>query len=545
MVVLLFAATLLLGILVPVYGDEVTMISALGRVFAEDGNRVLIYPQCSESFVTPMQLLLWPGAALYSAVFGYLSLFGIRLVGVVHGLLWFVGVAYLCVEIFRQRERALACFGAICAVSSLGVLPFVWVLARVEGVLILCLLLLTGMAVGSNPESRLYLKSLLIVVTASLLFYVHPKALFFFPFVVVAIFITLRQANSILKYSVFLVVALIAVQSYIAGNLLMKCKDVPVLLWAFSLHAIPIPLLFDSPVEFIQRGVANVFEMPNRVVHHILFSDTYQSGWLTPMQTSGLTAFINIFIELIIKAIIIGVVCSGLLKFFIGVFLRQVTPYAWLAMGLSIGLIANAFLYNTWQFYGPQQVIAIVLLLALLTYSDINFSSSVLTVTRGLAVLVMATALASLIVLNYKLVPDLYRNSTSPVYPPPNQPLSAPHLGQRQSFEVIRALAAQCGIPASGAKNLVVDQMTYFAFSKLRQPIQIIYVTEHGFGGDLANGKLVPFLKNIGSPGSISSCSYMSREFKDLRMAEMNGYCCVSFLDDQCGELFSQGDIEK
>ncbi len=544
LVVFFSAVTLLLGVFVPVYGDEVTMLSALGRVFAEGGDRVLIYPQCSESFVTPMQVFLWPGAAIYSAVFGNLTLFGIRLVGVVHGLLWFGGMAFLCFRIFRRREGALTCFGIICAVSFFGVLPFMWVLARVEGVFILCLLVLTGISVGSRPESRVYLKSFFLVAISSLFFYVHPKALFFFPFVVVAIFIALRRARSVLKYAVLVVVALTAAQSYIAGNLLMQCKDIPVLLWAFSLHAIPVSLLFDSPLAFLQGGVVNILGMPDRVVHHLLFSNTYQSGWLPPMQTSGLTDFINILVEVIIKALIVGALCSGVLKFFIEMLRRQITPNAWLAMGLSIGLIANAFLYNTWQFYGPQQVIAIVTLIALLTFSDVNFPLSILKVVRGLGVLLMATALASLVVLNYKLVPDLYRNSTSQLYPPPNQPLSVPHIDQEQNLEIIRALAKQCGLPASGTKNLVVDQMTYFAFSNLRQPIQNIYVTEHGFGGDLANGKLVPFLTNLGSPGSISSCSYMSSQFKSLRVAESNGYCCVAFGKDIPDTQTSRGNLK-
>ena len=545
-VVVLFAAgALVAGILVPVYIDEVVMLWANGRIFAEGGNVVSLFPQCSESFVSSMPLLLWPGAALYSLVFGNLSPLGIRLVGVLIGFTWFGGLAYLCFRSFQQRRVALALFGAMCAVSFLGVLPFVWVLARTENILVLCLLVLTGLASISRPGSRSYIKALVIVATSALMFYVHPKALFFLPFVVIATCFVLTGASSILKYVVLLVIGSIAVQAVITARFLMQCTEAPQLVLAFSKSALPLSLLVDSPVDFLKSGLSNVFSMPSRIVEHLLFAKTYQSGWLPPTRTSGLTVFINLFVEWIIKAVIVAAVCGGFLKFSFGVLRREIRPSGWLAMGLSLGLIANAFLYNAWYFYGAQQVIPIVLLIWLLILSDITLHSSVRTLAQGLAVLLMATAAISLIVLYSKLIPELYPNATSERYPPPNQPLSVPHLNQDQHLETIRALAKECRIPASGAKNLVVDHMTYFAFSNLRQPIHIAYVSEYAYGGDLVNGKLVPFLKQLGSSGAIGGCTYMSPQFKSLPQAEMNGYCCFSFDENLGGSQTSLGGIEK
>ena len=545
--VLLFfaAATLSIGILLPVYSDEVVMLWVNGRIFAEGGNLVSLFPQCSESFVSSMPLLLWPGAALYSLVFGNLSPLGIRLVGVLLGFTWFGGLAYLCFRTFQQRRVALALFGAMCAVSFLGVLPFVWVLARTENILILCLLVLTGLASISRPGSRSYIKALVIVATSALMFYVHPKTLFFLPFVVIAACFVLRGASSILKYVVLLVIGSIAVQAVITTRFLMQCTEAPEVVLIFSQSALPLSQLVDSPVVFLKSGVDNIFSMPSRVVQHLLFARTYQSGWLPPMHMSELAVFINLFIEWIIKTAIIGAVCGGFLSFSIGALRRHIAPTSWLAMGLSLGLIANAFLYNAWNFYGAQQVIPIVLLIWLLILSDITLHSSVRTLAQGLAVLLMAAAAVSLMVLYSKLIPELYPNATSERYPPPNQPLSVPHLNQHQHFETIRSLANECGIPTSGAKNLVVDHMTYFAFSNLRQPIHIAYVSEYAYGGDLVNGKLVPFLKQLGSSGAIGGCTYMSPQFKSLPQAEMNGYCCFSFDENLRGDQTSRGGIEK
>ncbi|HAP39069.1 MAG TPA: hypothetical protein DCQ94_04830 [Nitrospira sp.] len=544
-VVLFSVATLCIGILVPVYSDEVVMSWARGRLFAEGGNLVSLFPQCGESFVSSTPLLLWPAAALYSLVFGNLSPFGIRLIGVVLGFLWFGGLAYLCSRTFQQRKDALTWFGAMCAVGFLGVLPFVWVLARTENVLILCLLVLTSLAIVSRPCSRSYIKALAIVVTSALMFYVHPKALFFLPFVVIAACFVLRGANSILKYAVPLVIVAMAAQSVITARFQMQCTDAPQVKLAFSHSVLPLSLLFDSPVAFFKSGLSNVFSMPSRVVQHLLFANTYQSGWLPPMQTSELVGFVNSFIEWIAKLVITGAVCGGLLKFSVGGLRRYITTSGWLAMGLSVGLIANAFLYNAWHFYGAQQVIAIALVIGLLIFSDVMLLPSVLTMIRGLGVLLMATALVSLTILNSKMVPELYRSATSERYPPPNQPLSVPHLNQEQHFETIRALAKQCGFPASGAKNLVVDHMTYFAFSGLRQPIHIAYVSEYAYGGDLINGKLVPFLKQLGSSGAIGSCTYMSPQFHSLPQAELNGYCCVAFDEGLRGDQVSRRGLEN
>ena len=544
-VVLFSVATLCIGILVPVYSDEVAMSWARGRLFSEGGNLVSLFPQCSESFVSSMPLLLWPAAAFYSLVFGNLSPFGIRLIGVVLGFIWFGGLAYLCSRTFRQRKDALAWFGAMCAVSFLGVLPFIWVLARSENVLILCLLVLTGLANISRPGSRSYIKALVIVATSTLMFYVHPKALFFLPFVVIATCFVLRGANSTLKYVVLLVIVSIAVQAVMTARFLMQCTDAPQVKLAFSHSALPLSLLFDSPVAFLMSGSSNLFSMPNRVVQHLLFAKTYQSGWLPPMQISELVGLVNLFVEWIIKLVIIGAVCGGILKFSIGGLRRHITTSGWLAMGLSVGLIANAFLYNAWHFYGAQQVIPIALLIGLLISYDVTLPPSVLTPIRGLGVFLMATALVSLMILNSKMVPELYRSATSEMYPPPNQPLSVPHLNQEQHFVTIRALAKRCGLPASGAKNLVVDHMTYFVFSGLRQPIHIAYVSEYAYGGDLTNGKLVPFLKQLGSSGAIGSCTYMSPQFRSLPQAEMNGYCCVAFGEGLRAELPSRAGMEK
>ena len=91
------------------------------------------------------------------------------------------------------------------------------------------------------------------------------------------------------------------------------------------------------------------------------------------------------------------------------------------------------------------------------------------------------------------------------------------------------ALGQSCHIPTDLAEHVVVDHMTYFAYLKDRSPVHVLYISKLGYGGDLLNGKLLPFLKERSSPGLITRCEWVPDEFRDIQRQNDRGYCCVDF----------------
>lgn len=71
--------------------------------------------------------------------------------------------------------------------------------------------------------------------------------------------------------------------------------------------------------------------------------------------------------------------------------------------------------------------------------------------------------------------------------------------------------------------------MTYFAYLQDSKPVHVLYVSELGYGADLLNGKLLPFLKARNSPGLITRCEWVPNELRDGQQRNDQGYCCVDF----------------
>ena len=71
--------------------------------------------------------------------------------------------------------------------------------------------------------------------------------------------------------------------------------------------------------------------------------------------------------------------------------------------------------------------------------------------------------------------------------------------------ERVRSLAESCGVAGDGATRLVVDNLTYFAFTGLRQPMHLGFMGPGGWGADIA-GKTRKLLVDMQSDGMIARC---------------------------------------
>ncbi|MNL33761.1 hypothetical protein D3C87_1556890 [compost metagenome] len=191
--------------------------------------------------------------------------------------------------------------------------------------------------------------------------------------------------------------------------------------------------------------------------------------------------------------------------------------------------LINAFFYNIQNFYAGIQFMPVsIIITALLMHSRRAVKPSNIPTLAAYSLLLLLS-MASMVALLALVTPGITRNSSFAQSSLPGQPLSIPVLGTQLHLDSISKLGASCGIPAESAENVVVDHMTYFAFLRDKKPIHVLYVSEFGYGGDLSNGKLLPFLKGLNSPGLITRCEWVPSEFRQAQEKDDMGYCCVNF----------------
>ncbi|MES2181594.1 MAG: hypothetical protein V4493_05805, partial [Pseudomonadota bacterium] len=139
---------------------------------------------------------------------------------------------------------------------------------------------------------------------------------------------------------------------------------------------------------------------------------------------------------------------------------------------------------------------------------------------------ILLFSLASFFILFSSVVPSLILTNYVDKSFLIGQPLSVATFNCPSQRLRVRALASQCGIKGDGANRLVVDDLTYFAFDQLRQPLHMVYLYEGGFGADISGNKIKPFLAKVANEGIIAQCTYLPEVYKASAIHDGN-YCCV------------------
>ncbi|UHL63244.1 hypothetical protein LSG25_14420 [Paralcaligenes sp. KSB-10] len=534
--IFLFLCVLLSGLYLPVYSDEVVTKWGLARFFADNAHALSFFPQCSTSLDQPISPLFYPAAIIYSLVYGGLGPLGIRVSGILFALLWFFGIAYWVHKKTKETSMAIYIISALMALSAIGVMPYLLILSRSEQIvttslLFLCLSCLFWRDYFLKNYYSIFIILFLLIV--SCLLYAHPKAIFFTPVIIFSAFHITQRKPKLLRFILFFLITAFAYQSFKNSSLLSHCQDAPGIGKIFAYNVIPLNLLFQSPIEFFVRGISNIYNAPAQIIHHITFQPSYQSGWLPGQgHLSSLERIINTSIIYIYNMLIFGSHIFILILFAYKLYLRQLTSALWLGILILFGSIGTAFFYNTWNFYGATQAVPISTILLLICLYSLKLDGKLHKI-QPLFFLAVICASTSMGILASQYLPTMIINSQTLAADIKNQPLSIPVFNTKEHISTIRNLAKACGVSGDNAKNLVVDHMTYFAFTELRNPIHVLYISEPGFGVDLANGKLLPFLKKMASPAIIARCTYMPSQLKTLKTIELGGYCCINLMGQQ------------
>lgn len=531
---MVLACALLSGIFLPIYSDEVVTKFKIARFFLEDGKMLSFFPQCTTTVGHDVALVFYPAATLISAIYAYLGPLGLRISGIVLALIWFALLALWCTR--QSKTYWIGRFTLLSAFASLGVLPYLWVLARPEQLMFLPIIIFCIAAMHPPVNIGRWQQSGIVLVLAllgSIFFYAHSKSIFFTPFFITAAWISTRTSHTLFRAALTIYIIALSMQALRNASLLGSCTDAPAIQAMVNANSLMPSQLFNDPYNFLGSIWENTTQFPQRMLAHLTFTADFQSGWLPPLgNENSLLRWVNLPIR---YAILFLVLASHL--FALGVTLKSLLQRKFSDPTLLAGLLAaanllNIMLFNLQNFYAGIQYVPIsIIILALILPKTFESSKyfALKICARMVHACMIVLSLISLSILFYLVTPNIVANSDYESASIPGQPMSIPVMGTENHLRSIQELGKLCHIPEIDAQHIVVDHMTYFAYLRNKGPIHVLYVSEGGYGGDLTQGKLLPFLREKNSPGIITRCDWMPNDFRKNEIKNDRGYCCVNF----------------
>lgn len=530
-VIALFFFVLMSGIFIPIYSDEIVTKWNTSRFFLDDRHLLSFFPQCSTMSDRVVSWVFYPAAILVSAIYADLGPLGIRLSGIILSSAWFSLLLLWCFRQTGVSTSALRRFAGLVALSALGVVPYLFALSRSEQFMTLPILILCITALCFKGKKSLSVQSagaILLLLVVSCFFYVHPKSMFFLPFILVALWLTTETFHKVVRIALLAYAILLFAQVLHESEAIAACTDAPAIQSVLAANTLLPGMLFSAPGGFIHAAVSNFINFPDRLLSHLTFNNVFQSGWLPPMNgNSTYLSVLNQGIRYILYALVAGSHFASLVVFLIQITKRKLTAPILLAALLASTDILNVLFFNIQNFYAGTQFVPISIILTVLLMYSLPVQNLHRSMTAGYVAILILSIFSMTTLLLY-ITPSVIENSHSQKASLPGQPLSIPVFDTQSHLRSIKSLGALCELPPITSENLVLDHMTYFAYLKQKRPIHVLYVSEIGYGGDLTNGRLLPFLKKLGSPGVITRCEWMPKEFKKAEKSNSMGYCCVN-----------------
>lgn len=528
----LFFCVFLSGLFLPIYSDEVVTKWTLSRLFFESGDAVTLFPQCSSTLDRSIPLVFYPAALLLAGLYSYFGPLGLRISGLLLTLFWFFGIAYWSLKRCMCSTDGLRSLAAMTALASLGVMPYLLAMARPEQLLVICILFFCLYPLYIKKDKGIHRQlcgAVFFILVASIFFFSHPKSIFFVLLVIASAWYSFRSSFKGFIWAIIVFILVLGVEVLHSASSLSGCSDAPLLQKILATNMLSPFLMLSEPSDFLTRGFSNLLQFPVRIVEHLEIKNIYQSGWLPALPVAD--AEFNVLNGLIKGFLLVLIMVSHILPliiFFFQFASKNLSPPAVLAFLLVAGAIANAFIYEVWNFYGGGQVIPVSIMAISLLSPYIPNRLIPVCIRSIFFYCLLITAAISILTLFIKSFPLLRNNAEVEQAEIIGQPLSIPIFGIKSHIKSIRMLGEECGLSPEINEHLVVDHMTYYAYIETKQPIHILYVSELGFGGDLVGGRLLPFLKRINSPGIISRCKWIPTELKDMALSDNKGYCCVN-----------------
>lgn len=533
-IVLTFFALIISGMLVPIYADEVSTKMTQATVFENGGSMLTAIPQCFPELTMRIPITWYPAAGIYQLLYSGVGPLMIRVSGIAIALL-FVGIAAFGIKRLAPAGPAYASLLAgFTAILGLGVLPLTLVLSRSEQWLLLLLayfIFFPLLVKRVHKQSSMLLYAALFVVCVSLFFYTHSKSAFFFPVVVISALAGFR-GNRWMQVTTVLFTLICLTQTILAGGELFKCDGAPVIAAGFAAQTVSVGSLIATPVQLINLFSIYLDTFPEKIINHAIFQTTYQSNWLPSVASdetlSYLTLLANQLLVLSLKAVIFYGLVLPPIVVVLALFRRAANRLHALLGALWFSLLAHLAIYVNWNFYGGVLVFGVMALLIILSMLDTWQSKPWRALGAGLLVAISGVFLLSAFTLWYDLGPRLMKARIQhAAYGVSGQALSVPTFDYPLQRAKIREFAASCGVDGDNAHRLVIDDLTYFAFERLHEPLHLSYISEKGMGQDIKGENLITFLRRMNSPGVVAQCRMLPDAVHGF-MVQQENLCCIN-----------------
>lgn len=525
-----FLLSLLLGMLVPIYTDEVGWRMQL-RAGIDGGVDRLLSDICGPNTIAAPPLFIMPVRAM-SAWFNltFPDPFYVRIISVACAIGWAFLLRALIGRLAtstgqRSLLRTLA-FGLL----GMGVLPLMLIMSRPDQAVLIAMTATLFVAVyaarRTDETDRLALLWPFVIAALGLVaISYHLKGILIAPLILVCIFFAGSGRRTLPSRIVaILMFAALAAQGAHYWTERLRCPDDPVLAEKLAKQNIASALANEGDWRNLTMTALKGAN-PN---NYIILAEARRfpmSNWLPQGKIDGETALLR-FTAMGLAwnlAIIIALVC-----------LIRTVRTSWRERRLALTTAVPIVLAGLAMIWGISQrirndyeimtVLPMLALFCLFSLAGIAWSPLQ---TRRLRIITAAVAVFSMagqldIALRY--YPSLRAASAQAGYIE-GQPFSASAYGYGPLRGKILETARLCHIGSSGrAQRPLVDDVTYFALTDSWRPF-------HRFGVlDTWNGSIrdpLAYLKAKGSEGVIVGCRNLSPELR--QKAIQNGeFCCIS-----------------
>lgn len=529
-VILAFAVTMGLSVLVPIYNDEVGWKIITTRFLLDGGTMISLFPRCDATFLTDPPWFMVPVRIAEAWTYADLSLFQIRAMGVLSLGLWVAVTLALLARIARPVLPGVRLPAVILGVLGFGALPFLLVINRPEQPLLigLTLLLLVPLVLpGTRGRWTDAAAMLGVLLVSAVLFASHPKSLVFMPLILVALFLTARAWWSRAAGTAGL--TLLAAQTYAFWTHFNACPGDPAFHRFLAEQMVTLGELASDPLGTGREIVKNLINIPY-YGHALKVPVGLPMPWLPPFP--DIPRWLADAVTLAIRIILAGGVAIAawavLTRLRRSWRERRPDPRLLLSLACFLSLIALSGLQTVKHFYeiGLVGPLAVVATLVALPPPRRPFAARA---GRAYAVALMVVSLVSQLVLWTAMLSRPLDYYVAGGYLPEQERISVSPYRYGAQAAKIRATARACQIDLDRRpRHLVTDDLTYPALVDSYLPFNIFYIERGSRWPEarLSGAELLEFLRAWRSEGLVVGCHMLPAELRGAAV-RVGDFCCM------------------
>lgn len=527
-----FVASLLLGLFLPVYTDEVGW-RLQERAALDGGYDIMMNDLCGPNTIAAPPMFMMPvryASALLNTWFA--DPFHVRLSGVFYALVWVALLTRLMGRIARDSGERTLFLTLAFALLGIGTLPLLLVLSRPEQPILLCmttaLILARPRAMPPSDGQRRvpdWMRPIGVVVLGAIALSYHPKAVLYIPlFALCTLFSTQAPQTRLIRgiALTLLLVCTVSASAYWTGR--FRCTGDPVLSAHLSSQNMAMAVCSQHGWQG-RMATAVKGAYPSGYFSLVAPKNKPMSNWVAANQISVKN---HRRWRLVIQIIWNGAMVLGLACLLDAARRRKRRREFWREAVLPVVFAGMMFLWGASQFsknvYEATTILPLALLFVIYAIAAARFDERKLALLGRMAVPVVILSLCSQLAVAAIYGPSLWQASKSSGYIE-GQPYSVAVFHYDKVRSDIAGAARECHIgDGRRAQRLLLDDVTYFAQMQSYRPFHRLGVLSH-WKGRITDP--LAYLRARGSDGILVGCRFLDANM--LKRAKRAGdICCLA-----------------